>query len=124
MAPISNLDSERSVGSINYELKIRGAKQLKTASAALVKSKCPSQQNLQPSEKVDRKFFKMTESGGELPTILKKWEERQKELLKKGYKNLPNEVYANNLMVYLKRISSCVEVDMGDFKEALKKLEK
>ena len=203
LAPISNLDSERSVGSINYELKIRGAKQLKTASAALVKSKCPSQQNLQPSEKVDRKFFKMTESGGELPTILKKWEERQKELLKrgmeekeianlnvdqqrnsdlqklmelqgpftsahevevymarddigelakakrlymevrhaknssisfprvseifrlkKGYKNLPNEVYANNLVVYLKRISSCVEVDMGDFKEALKKLEK
>ena len=44
--------------------------------------------------------------------------------LKKGYKNLPNEVYANNLMVYLKRISSCVEVDMSDFKEALKKLEK
>ena len=81
-APISNLDSERSVGSINYELKIRGAKQLKTASAALVKSKCPSKLN--PSEKLDKKFFKMTESGGELPTILKKWEERQKELLKKG----------------------------------------
>ena len=81
-APISNLDSERSVGSINYELKIRGAKQLKTASAALVKSKCPSQLN--PSEKLDKRFFKMTESGGELPTILKKWEERQKELLKKG----------------------------------------
>ena len=27
-APINNLDSERSVGSINYELKIRGAKQI------------------------------------------------------------------------------------------------
>ena len=67
---------------INYELKIRGAKQLKTASAALVKSKCPSQLN--PSQKLDKKFFNMTESGGELPTILKKWEERQKELLKKG----------------------------------------
>ena len=80
VAPISNLDSERSVGSINYELKIRGAKQLRTASAALVKSKC----SIQPSGKLDKKFFKMTESGGELPTILKKWEERQKELLKKG----------------------------------------
>ena len=44
--------------------------------------------------------------------------------LKKGYKNLSNEVYAKNLMVYLKRISSCVEVDMSDFKEALKMLEK
>ena len=40
--------------------------------------------------------------------------------LKKGYKNLSNEEYANNLLVYLKRISSCVEVDMSDFKEALK----
>ena len=27
-APINNLDSERSIGSINYELKIRGAKQI------------------------------------------------------------------------------------------------
>ena len=44
--------------------------------------------------------------------------------LKKGYKNLSNEEYANNLLVYLKRISSCVEVDMSDFKEALKNLEK
>lgn len=145
----------------------------------------------------------MTESGGELPAILKSWEEKQKELMKKGleekeianinidqqrnsdlqklielkgpftsaeevqvymaredvsevekgkrlylevrhaknssisfpkvseifrlkkaYKNLSNEVYANNLMVYLKRISSCVEVDMSDFKEALKNPEK
>ena len=44
--------------------------------------------------------------------------------LKKGYKNLSNEEYAKNLLVYLKRITSCVEVDMSDFKEALKMLEK
>ena len=44
--------------------------------------------------------------------------------LKKGYKNLTNPEYANNLLVYLKRISSCVEVDLSDFKEALKILEK
>ncbi len=37
--PSNNLDPERSVGSINYELKIRGAKQLKAASSAHVKSK-------------------------------------------------------------------------------------
>ena len=42
--------------------------------------------------------------------------------LKKAYKNLPNDVYAKNLVVYLKRISSCVEVDMSDFKDALEKL--
>ena len=201
-APISNLDSERSVGSINYELKLRGAKQLKMASSALVKSRCSSQIS-NANQKLDRKFLKMTESGGEVPAIMKEWEERQKELMKKGleekeianinidqqrnsdlqklvelhgpftgaqevevymaredvgevekgkrlylevrhaknssisfpkvseifrlkkdYKNLSNEVYAKNLMVYLKRISSCVEVDMSDFKEALKMLEK
>ena len=35
-APINNLDAERSVGSVNYELKIRGAKNLKTVSSSHV----------------------------------------------------------------------------------------
>ena len=42
--------------------------------------------------------------------------------LKKAYKNLSNDVYAKNLVVYLLRISSCEEVDMIDFKDALEKL--
>ena len=36
-APINNLDPERSVGYINYELGVRGAKQLGATSSALVK---------------------------------------------------------------------------------------
>ena len=38
-APVSNLDAEKSVGSINHELKIRGANELKAASSSHVKSK-------------------------------------------------------------------------------------
>ena len=38
-APIINLDSERAVGSINYELSRRGATQLKAASDSLVNNK-------------------------------------------------------------------------------------
>ena len=199
-APISNLDAERSVGSINYELSTRGAKELQMASSTHVKAKCLPH-IINAGKKMSKKFIRMTEKGGEVPAILKQWEERQKELrkqgldekeitninidkqrnsdlqklielqgpftnhleveaymarkdvketdkgkrlylevrhaknssisfpkasevfrLKKAYKNLSNDVYAKNLVVYLKRISSCVEVDMGDFKDALEKL--
>ena len=44
--------------------------------------------------------------------------------LKKDHKNLPNQIYAQNLMAYLKRISSLIDMDMGDFREALVKLKK
>ena len=40
-APISNLDAERSVGSINHELNIGGAMELNAASSAHVKAKGP-----------------------------------------------------------------------------------
>ena len=39
MAPINNSDSERDVGTINYELKIRGAKQSAYSSKSHVKAK-------------------------------------------------------------------------------------
>ena len=39
MAPVNNLDPERAVGFINYELKLRGAKELQAASRAHVKGK-------------------------------------------------------------------------------------
>ena len=42
--------------------------------------------------------------------------------LKKAYKNLPNEVYAQNLIAYLKRISCHINMDMGDFRVALAKM--
>ena len=36
MAPVHNLDSERSVGAINYGLKVRGAKEIKAVSSSMV----------------------------------------------------------------------------------------
>ena len=201
-APISNLDAERSVGSINHELNIRGAKELKAASSAHVKAKGP-QLALDSGKVMDKKFIKMTKKGGEIPTIIEQWERKQKELKKKGledkeiasisidkqrnadlekltkmdgpftrpdavatymarkdikedekgkrlylevrhaknssvsfpkaseifrlkknHKTLPNEIYAKNLMAYLKRVSCHIDMDLGDFREALKKLNK
>ena len=37
-APVSNMDDERHVGRVNYELSIRGAKELPAASSSVVKS--------------------------------------------------------------------------------------
>ena len=36
-APISNMDAERQVGRVNYELSVRGQKELEVASSAIVK---------------------------------------------------------------------------------------
>ena len=44
--------------------------------------------------------------------------------LKKNHKTLPNEIYAKNLVDYLKRGSCHIDIDLGDFREALKKLNK
>ena len=50
------------MGSINHELKIRGAKQLKAASSSHVKSKGLGL-IVDFGKKVDKKFTKMTEKG-------------------------------------------------------------
>ena len=44
--------------------------------------------------------------------------------LKKNHKTLPNEIYAKNLMAYQKRVSCHIDMDLGDFREAPKKLNK
>ena len=82
-APISNLDAERSVGSINHELKTRGAKELKAASSSHGKSKGLSL-IVDSGKEMSRKFIKMTEKGGEIPAILGEWEQKQKALRQKG----------------------------------------
>ena len=61
-APIDNLPSERSVGYINHELTIRGAKQIKAASKVLVKGKGIKLIEGKPFEK--NKYIKLTEKGG------------------------------------------------------------
>ena len=80
-APINNLDPERAVGFINYELKLRGAKELGAASKAHVKGKGVA---LIEGEKMPAKFKKLTGAGGDLPLILKEWETKQLELKKEG----------------------------------------
>ena len=79
-APVNNLDAERSVGSINYELKIRGAKNLKTASSSHVIGKSSS---LTEGKKVDPKFRTM-ERQKVFPAIVEAWDRKQEELSKAG----------------------------------------
>ena len=76
-APISNLSAERSVGSVNYELSVRGNKELRAASAAHVKGKAAELLKNKPLEK---RFLEMAKKDGPLDVILKTWEERQSEL--------------------------------------------
>ena len=81
-APVTNLVSERAVGKTNYELKIRGAKQLKLASSSMVKA---SSSNLLEGKEVTQELRKIAGKGGALPHIIQKWEEGQQELKKNGF---------------------------------------
>ena len=80
-APVHNIDSERSVGKVNYELKLRGAKQLKLASSSMVKA---SASDLMEGKEVEKEHKKVSRKGGAIPEIIQKWEDKQKDLKKKG----------------------------------------
>ena len=80
MAPINNLDAERSVGSINYELGIRGSKNLTSASKNHVINKAL---RLTKDKVVDKKFKEM-EKRKVLPSIVEVWDRKQEELSKEG----------------------------------------
>ena len=75
-APINNLDSERAVGSVNYELGVRGATQLQAASDALVKNKSYDLIELCPADAY--KDFK--DKVKVVNTLVKDWKEKQTEL--------------------------------------------
>ena len=80
-APIHNLSSERAVGSVNYGLKIYGSKQLKLVGSSLVKAGAAE---LMVGKEVTPEMRKLVSKDGEIPQILSKWEEKQKQLQKKG----------------------------------------
>ena len=80
-APINNLDPERSVGTINHELKCRGAKQLAAASSALVKGKG---YKLIKGEVMDKKYVKMGAKDGEVSKLIRKWKDSQAKLQEDG----------------------------------------
>ena len=73
-APVHNLDSERAVGSVNYGLKVRGAKEIKAVSSALVKA---GASELMKDKSITKDLRTMTRKGGALPQILAEWEAKQ-----------------------------------------------
>jgi hypothetical protein len=77
-APINNLDAERAVGSINYELSIRGKTELKSASSCHVKGRSSDLLEGQIAGPEIRKMYRERQ----IPAILQAWEERQSELTK------------------------------------------
>jgi len=80
-APIHNLDSERAVGFISYELKHRGAKNLKCASTVQVKAKSQDLIESQSSGSF-REYGNIAKFT--IPAIMKAWDEQQKRLQQQG----------------------------------------
>ena len=80
-APINNLDAERSVGSIQYELNIRGKKNLKAASSAHVKNKG---EELIKDKDMPAKFRQLVKKDEKIDKLLQVWETNQQELVKAG----------------------------------------
>ena len=79
-APINNLDAERSVASINYEIKGRGAPNLPTASTMHV----IAQSSELIEGKVISKEIREMERKKVVPAIVKAWEATQEQLSKDG----------------------------------------
>ena len=82
-APIHNLDAERSVGFINYELSRRGAKQLDCASSAQVKSKSADLIERRTSGSFIH-YNSVARAEGKIPEIMLAWNSKQEELQKQG----------------------------------------
>ena len=76
-APINNIDAERSVGSINYELDRRGAKQLAAAGAAHLKAKSVDLVELTQTDKF-KDYCKKAKRVNELVAV---WVEEQENLM-------------------------------------------
>ena len=105
-APINNLSAERHVGSINYELKIRGAQQLKSASDTVVKAKSIDLIELKPVNEFD-KFRNIVKANGQLVSIWKSWRDSQdnleeKSLTAKELQNQHTDKMRNSDIEYLK----------------------
>ena len=102
-APINNIDAERQVGWVNYELAIRGKKELAAASRSHVKGKAA---HLVKGEEVGREFKKMTSSTGAFTSLIREWEDKQQKLKEdgldnKGVANVAMEKQRNNDLAFL-----------------------
>ena len=111
-APIHNLDSERAVGFVNYELKQRGAKYLKCASTVQVKAKSQDLIEARSSGSF-REYGKV--ANYKIPAIMKDWDEQQKYLQKQGLTareiaNLALDNRRNNDLTELKKKNRMVRL--------------
>ena len=83
-APVNNLDAERSMGFINYELDIRGKKELAAASRSHVKSRLAK---LKEGNVMGKEFKKITEKDGIFESIMNEWKTKQDQLKQDGLDN-------------------------------------
>lgn len=79
-APINNIDAERSVGSINYELDRRGAKQLAAAGSAHFKAKSVDLVELHPAGT----FKEYSKKAKNVNKLVQEWQENQLKLQREG----------------------------------------
>lgn len=80
-APVHNLDAERSVGFINYELSRRGSKQLSTASSTQVK--CAASDLIDTTVTGSYKGYSKV-AKYVIPELCLNWAAKQEDLKKKG----------------------------------------
>ena len=74
-------EAERAVGAVNYGLKVRGAKQIKSVSSFLMKARAAE---LIEGKEVTKEMKQVMKKGGAVPEILEAWEKKQSELKKQG----------------------------------------
>ena len=104
-APTGNIDAERQVGRVNYELSIRGTKNLKAASASSVKSVSSDLLRDQDPSTMS-KFRKIS---GKVKEFVDKWNKQQNDVLKgkmsaKEIENLKIDQRRNNDLIVLKAV--------------------
>ena len=86
-APVSNMDAERQVGRVNYELSVRGAKELDTASSSIVKG-----QSFDLIEGKDiNSFGEFRKLSGQVRALVRAWKGEQENLVDASLSNKEKE---------------------------------
>ena len=89
-APVSNMDAERQVGRVNYELSVRGAKELDTASSSIVKG-----QSFDLIEGKDiNSFGEFRKLSGQVRALVRAWKGEQENLVDASLSNKEKRKYS------------------------------
>ena len=81
LAPVNNLDPERSIVFINHKRSVRGAIQLSVASRAHVSGKGAE---LITGEVTEERFRKLSGPDGDMTKLMLDWKQKQEELAAEG----------------------------------------